>query len=156
MVDPQVSRMHTAKKTLSGCGGSEGKTNELITVTWKRRRDRPLQSCRTLSRVKLLRENRNNWENPEFWEERQEEGEQLGPSPLRFHVKISFNWRWKWFSTRADPDTRLCSSRWCRFHRARVESFFKCCQINVLTTMTLYFERAFFSVKNASLALMQV
>lgn len=35
MVDPQASRMHTAKKTLSGCGGNEGNTNELITVTWK-------------------------------------------------------------------------------------------------------------------------
>lgn len=33
MVDPQVSRMHTAKKILRGCGGTEGKTNELITVT---------------------------------------------------------------------------------------------------------------------------
>lgn len=32
-VDPQANRMHTAKKTLSGRGGNEGKTNELITVT---------------------------------------------------------------------------------------------------------------------------
>lgn len=33
MVDPQANRMHTAKKTFSGRGGNEGKTNELITVT---------------------------------------------------------------------------------------------------------------------------
>lgn len=33
MVDPQVNRMHTAKNTLSGRGGVEGKTNELMIVT---------------------------------------------------------------------------------------------------------------------------
>lgn len=33
MDDPQVRRIHTAKKTLRGCGGRAGKTNELITVT---------------------------------------------------------------------------------------------------------------------------
>lgn len=33
MVDPQANRMHTAKKTFSGRGGSEGKTNELMTVS---------------------------------------------------------------------------------------------------------------------------
>lgn len=37
MVDPQVSRMHTAKKMLRGCGGTEGKTNELTTVTWRKK-----------------------------------------------------------------------------------------------------------------------
>lgn len=33
MVEPQAKRMHTAKKIFRGCGGSEGNTNELITVT---------------------------------------------------------------------------------------------------------------------------
>lgn len=33
-VDPQINRIHTAKKTLSGRGGSAGNTNEQITVTW--------------------------------------------------------------------------------------------------------------------------
>lgn len=46
MVDPQVSRMHTAKKMLRGCGGTEGKTNELITVTWRRKPDTNVcQNC---------------------------------------------------------------------------------------------------------------
>lgn len=40
MVDPQVRRMQTAKKMLRGCGGTEGKTNELMTVTWRRKPDR--------------------------------------------------------------------------------------------------------------------
>lgn len=40
MVDPQVSRIHAAKKMLRGCGGTEGKTNELMTVTWRRKPDR--------------------------------------------------------------------------------------------------------------------
>lgn len=39
MVDPQASRMQTAKKTLSGCGGNDGNTNELITVTWNTKRE---------------------------------------------------------------------------------------------------------------------
>lgn len=39
MVDPQASRMHTAKKILSGCGGNDGKKNELITVTWKTKQE---------------------------------------------------------------------------------------------------------------------
>lgn len=38
MVDPQVNRMHTAKKIFRGCGGSEGNTIELITVTWETQR----------------------------------------------------------------------------------------------------------------------
>lgn len=40
IVDPQANRMHTAKKTLSGRGGNEGNTNELITVTWKTKQDK--------------------------------------------------------------------------------------------------------------------
>lgn len=38
--DPQANRMHTAKKTLSGRGGNEGNTNELITVTCKTKQDK--------------------------------------------------------------------------------------------------------------------
>jgi len=37
MAEPHVSRMQAAKKTLSGRGGNEGNTKELITVVWRRR-----------------------------------------------------------------------------------------------------------------------
>lgn len=35
--DPQTNMIQTAKKIFNGLGGSEGKTNELIMVTWNRK-----------------------------------------------------------------------------------------------------------------------